>query len=215
MSRKGEAEGEAMKRSKEKTGKEKTGKEKPRKRARTTCQVMLAGTAVFLITGGILLWQGAEQGLLPGTSPRLFESNAVPTPEKLPAVKEIKEQLQEQADASSFRFQMNTRPVFADSSQAGDWCIINSIENRHHMVVVVKDDRGRELYRSQELKPGEQEMTGYLKEALEPGEYRAEAAAFAIDPETGEVAGSIETDILLTVEASEFPFPAQESAVLD
>lgn len=175
------------------------GEIRARKKVKTAYKALLAGTAAALATGGILLVQGFQKGSPPGISSQ-FDAGAVPSTEKPLTVKELSEVLQEQAQASSFRFKMNTSPVFADSRGEGDWCIINSIENRHHMVVLVSDPEGRALYQSRELRPGEQEMTGYLKETLEQGEYRAVATAFAIDPESGEVAGSVETDIILTVE---------------
>ena len=78
-------------------------------------------------------------------------------------------------------------------------CIINSPENTFYMLVVITDGSGKELYRSRELRPGGQEMTGELKEVLETGKHPATATAYAIDPGTGTTVGSVETGLIITI----------------
>ena len=115
-------------------------------------------------------------------------------------------QLQKAADESRFRFKMNTAPTVTWSADSGgdiqevDWHIVNSMENPWDMEVVVTSVQdGSELYRSARLKPGEREMSGQLETILEPGTYKAVATATAINPETGETAGTISADLTLTV----------------
>ena len=46
-------------------------------------------------------------------------------------------------------------------------------------------------------------MSGQLETTLEPGTYGAVATATAINPETGETAGTVSADLTLTVEAKQ------------
>ena len=88
--------------------------------------------------------------------------------------------------------------------QVADWYIVNSMENPWDMEVVITSTQdGSELYRSARLKPGEREMSGQLETTLEPGTYGAVATATAINPETGETAGTVSADLTLTVEAKQ------------
>ena len=88
--------------------------------------------------------------------------------------------------------------------QVADWYIVNSMENPWDMEVVITSTQdGTELYRSARLKPGEREMSGPLETTLEPGTYAAVATATAIDPETGEKAGTVSADLILTVSAKQ------------
>lgn len=88
--------------------------------------------------------------------------------------------------------------------QVADWYIVNSMENPWDMEVVITSTQdGTELYRSARLKPGEREMSGPLETTLEPGTYVAVATATAIDPKTGETAGTVSADLTLTVSAKQ------------
>lgn len=117
--------------------------------------------------------------------------------------------LQKAADESRFRFKMNTAPTVTwsgdlEDEQEADWYIINSMENPWDMEVVITSAQdGSELYRSARLKPGERELSGPLETTLEPGSYTAVATATAIDPESGETAGTVSADLTLTVEAKQ------------
>lgn len=151
---------------------------------------------------GVWFLQGSGKVSGEERSADLFDSNAALTKEKYLTEEEISEKLQKEADISRFRFQMNGRPFFEEEGAEGDWCIINSSENSHHMVVVVKDVEGKVLYQSRELRPGEQEMSGVLRGKVNKGENRAVATVLMIDPVSGVVAGSIETDLVLVVKAA-------------
>ena len=158
----------------------------------------------LLVTAGIaaaviLVWPAAGVGISSGAGPADLDSGVQSIRETEMGPEEILKQLQEEADNSSFRFKINTAPSFPSAREEGDWCIINSPVNTFYMRVVITDSNGRELYRSRELRPGGQEMTGLLMEDLEAGAYPATATAFAIDPETGETVGSAETALVITV----------------
>lgn len=155
--------------------------------------------AVFLCIGFLIwVWHGAKNP---------FDSNAVHN--KTLTEAEILGELQKAADESAFRFKINSlvsvvpKSAQSESDQIGDWNIINSIQNSCDMEVTITGKDGAVFYESRRLHPGEQELTGTLKEHLEPGTYEAEALAKAIDPETGEVLGNVTTDVSLNVEMQE------------
>ena len=161
-----------------------------------------------------------------GPYPWNMDSNA--TTQKPITQAEMQAQLQKAADESRFRFKMNTSPTVVwsmssrsetesmaetmieattasdDEVQMADWYIVNSVENPWAMEVVITSSQdGSEWYRSARLKPGEREMNGPLEVTLEPGTYEAVATATAIDPKTGETAGTVSADLTLTVTAKQ------------
>lgn len=155
-------------------------------------------TALFAATFSLVLWKRTAAGKYAAME---IDTNARPAGEKEmpPDPEAILEQIREEAEESSFRFKINSEPNFTSPEAEGDLCIINSPENTFYMLVVITDGSGKELYRSRELRPGGQEMTGELKEVLETGKHPATATAYAIDPGTGTTVGSVETGLLITV----------------
>ena len=155
-------------------------------------------TALFAAALSLVLWKRTAAGSYASMG---MDTNARPAGEKEmpPDPEEILEQIRKEAEETSFRFKINSEPNFTSPEAEGDLCIIDSPENTFYMRVVVTDGSGRELYRSRELKPGGQEMTGELKEVLETGKHPATATAYAIDPGTGTTVGSVETGLIITI----------------
>lgn len=172
-------------------------KRKRRKRVLTAAGLLAA--AGIILAGGFLFW--GRHG------PGEWKDDPNATTQKPLTRAEQQAQLQKAADESRFRFKMNTAPTVTwsgESVQEADWYIVNSMENPWDMEVVITSAQdGSDLYRSARLKPGEREMTGQLETTLEPGTYAAVATATAINPETGETAGTVSADLTLTVRAKQ------------
>lgn len=140
----------------------------------------------------------------------IFDRNAKKGSNDALTKEEIRAQLQDEADKSGFRIQINTAPTVQNSAEQGedaqqtaDWCIMNSVENTYNMKVVITMEDGTDIYQSKELVPGDQELIGALKKNLEPGTYALLATATAIDPESGDTVGTASTDLTLTVESQQ------------
>ena len=175
----------------------KRARQKRKKRIRTAAGLLIFAGVILVI--GFLFW--GRHGL--------WKDDPNATTQKPLTKAEQQAQLQKAADESRFRFKMNTAPTVtwsADSEevQEADWYIVNSVENPWDMEVVITSTQdGSQLYRSARLKPGERELSGPLEITLEPGSYTAVATATAIDPESGETAGTVSADLTLTVEAKQ------------
>lgn len=115
------------------------------------------------------------------------------------SIEKLQAQLQSQADASSFRLQINGRPrVTGDQAEL---LLGNPVENKLSLSVsIILNEDGETLYKSGSLVPGAQVLTAALKRTLPPGEYAATAVCTASDPETGGAVGSpVMIDLLLNV----------------
>ena len=164
--------------------------------------VAAVAAAGLLLCIGVTMWVRHGPGLDP---------NAIDSAQKPLTADEIQEQIQKEADEGAFRFKMNTAPNVTTRKdpqngkggeiQVAYWYITNSIDNASDMTVVITETDGTELYKSRQLKPGEQELSGPLEKKLEPGQYEATAVASAIDPESGDTVGSVTTEITLNVQA--------------
>ncbi len=177
--------------------------------------ILVVMTAAVLLCMGIFLW-GRHGPLTP------YDPNAVDTPQKPLSEGDMLRELQKAADESAFRFRINSEVTIVQgvtsgneegalsipeaeapnsgSHQYADWNIINSIENTCNMQVTITGEDKTVLYESCTLRPGEQELSGALQTELAPGTYNAEALAKAIDPETGEVVGTVTAEIILQVQ---------------
>lgn len=175
------------------------GRAKRKRRKRVLTAAGLLAAAGIILAGGFLFW--GRHG------PGAWKDDPNATTQKPLTRAEQQAQLQKAADESRFRFKMNTAPTVTwsgGSVQEADWYIVNSMENPWDMEVVITSAQdGSDLYRSARLKPGEREMTGQLETTLEPGTYAAVATATAINPETGETAGTVSADLTLTVRAKQ------------
>ena len=186
-----------------------------RRRIRALLAVLAA--IVLLCLGGLIWGRHGPQ------TP--YDPNAVDTPQKPLSEEDMLRELQKAADESAFRFKINSEVTVVQGGQVGDgeknspipssetetgwslasqqtadWNIINSIENNCNMEVSVTGKDGTLLFESRTLRPGEQELTGTLLTELAPGSHEAEATAKAIDPETGEVVGTVTAEIILQVQ---------------
>lgn len=188
--------------------------QKKRRRRRA---ILAALTVILLIILGVSLW-GRHGPLTP------YDSNAVDIPQKPLSEEDMLRELQKAADDSAFRFRINsevtvvqratsgngedaspipypeTKAPDSGSYQTADWNIINSIENTCNMQVTITGEDKRVLYESRTLRPGEQELSGALQTELAPGAYNVDATAKAIDPETGDVVGTVTAEITLNVQ---------------
>ena len=165
--------------------------------------------AAVLLCIGVKSWVG-HQGRL------AEDASAIDSSQKPLSESEMLKKIQEEADASAFRFKMNSEvavtwetsavpnspeaPSGESSRQTAQWNIINSIENSYNMQVTVTGEDGATLYESRVLHPGEQDLNGLLEIQLEPGTYQAEATAKALDPETEKVLGTVTAELTLHVE---------------
>lgn len=111
---------------------------------------------------------------------------------------EWQEYLQQEAEASSFRFLVNTAIVVGEDGQA-DLLLENSADNRDDLQAVLTLSDGREIYRSAVLAPGGQQLAAEPSIQLSPGVYPALVTVQALDRETGQVTGQAELDVTVTV----------------
>lgn len=116
---------------------------------------------------------------------------------------ELKEELQSQADASSFRLQLNARPAVRGNQ--AELLLGNPAGNQMNLSISISlDEDGEILYESGPLVPGAQVLTAELNKTLPPGEYHATAVCTAIDPVTGEAVGNpVQAGLLLIAVAPE------------
>ena len=163
----------------------------------------IAAVAVALLAVALLL--GGGMFAAHRVSQNRYDTNAVDlsTVERPKTKEELQLQIQKAADQSSFRFQMNSQPVLELSedgqSQTASWGIVNSIENKVDIEVVVHLDDGTEVYRSSRLKPGQQELKGNPEIPLEPGTYHAVATAHALEDGSDQELGTVTAELILEV----------------
>ncbi len=170
----------------------------PGRRKIVAASAVLAG---FLLLGGGLY--AAHR-----VSENRYDANAVDlsTVERPKTKEELQLQIQRAADQSSFRFQMNSQPVLKTTEdgqgQTAAWGIVNSIENKVDMEVVIQLDDGTEVYHSSRLQPGQQELKGSPLIRLEPGTYHAVATAYALETGSDQELGTVTAELVLEVEGS-------------
>lgn len=153
--------------------------------------------AVFLVAAILLgLWFPAA-----GRKKLAEDPNAVNVPRASPVdEKMLQEALQAQADAESFRVRINSRPAFGADGE-GDLLLQNPQENtRSLQVTVTLDETGKEVYQSEVIPPGGQELRVTLSYIPKPGKYEATAGISVIDPATGDAVGSMTAALCLIIE---------------
>lgn len=154
----------------------------------------------ILAVGGLLVLALLGLAFLRVKQPEVYEldTNAASMEEDGPqSIEKLQEQLQSQADVSSFRLQINGRPrVTGDQAEL---LLGNPVENKLSLSVsIILNEDGETLYKSGSLVPGAQVLTVALKRTLPPGDYPATAICTASNPETGGSAGSpVRIDLLL------------------
>lgn len=129
---------------------------------------------------------------------RFFDPNVVSSEDKPKVVEldEIRRGLQQEADSSYFRVKINS-VIAVDAEGKAELLIANSSENRYNMQVTITGEDGEEYYRSGELAPGEQVLTDTLKQKLSEGRHPAIVYFYALEPETGEIAGEVTAEVVL------------------
>ncbi len=152
--------------------------------------------AALLLSGGLLFMKYGSK--------KEYDANAIRSDMvERPLTKEaMRKQIQQAADASSFRFLMNAEPIvktLENGEQVGEFGIINSVENGADMEVVITLEDGTEVYHVACLKPGQQDLNGTLINKLPEGSYEATAVAYALDKGSGDAIGMVSTELTLQV----------------
>lgn len=162
--------------------------------------LVLAALAV-LTAAGIFIgyrYQGAEDDTeRPGKE---FDTDAVDSADRPISLseEEIQAQLQQNADESGFRVQINTRISVKD--QIADLLACNGIENSCSMILTITGEDGTVYYESGEMAPGDRILQVVLDTAPTAGSHPAVAVFQALDPGSGELLGQVTADVTLTVE---------------
>lgn len=110
------------------------------------------------------------------------------------------EEWPEKNEEGKFDFSINRTPYFETPESKGSLMIGNPPQNNYLMAVEIWLEDGVTLvYQSGTLKPNQCITDAPLSKTLEKGIYRAVACFTAIDPETMENLGTLETAITLQV----------------
>lgn len=168
------------------------GRSRKKGKGRRSKKTAAAGGLLVLVLLSIVLWRVVQPGAY------RQDPNAAPiADDKKEDLEKLKSQLQSQADQSSFRLQINAKPRVAGDQ--AELLLGNPAGNSLCLSVdLILNEDGKTLYESGTLVPGAQILTVTLTEELAPGEYPATAVCRAIDPATGEVAGTpVQADLIL------------------
>ncbi len=114
---------------------------------------------------------------------------------------QIQEMMQREADKSTFSFEVNARPVFADGDAEGNLRIANPPYNAYAIQVEIKlDDNQKTIFKTVKLQPNQYIEKAKLFEYLEAGEYSATATITAYDVETDEFVGTSSAKLIIRVD---------------
>lgn len=114
---------------------------------------------------------------------------------------QIQEMMQREADRTTFSFEVNARPVFADGDAEGALRIANPPYNVYAIQVEIKlDDNQKTVFKTVKLQPNQYIEKAKLFEHLEAGEYAATATISAYDVETDEFVGTSSAKLIIKVE---------------
>lgn len=172
---------------------EKKGK---RRRALIIWALLIAAALAFV--GFRLGWFGGQQALIagdlfPGASDQALAGHLPDMSEE-----QIKQQMQQIADASKFSFKINAQPIFENGASAGTL----RIENPHHnvypfVVEIFLANTQEKIYDSGGVLPNHHIDSAKLDIALAKGHHDAYAEIYAYDPESGEYQGK--STVTLTI----------------
>lgn len=150
----------------------------------------------------ILLLMIAYLGKKEEPSEQLYELDEKAKSEttKMATEKELRELLQENADASVYTLQIHSKPKFANGEAEGSLYIENPTSNFYDMQVMIQlDENQEEVYESKNLKPGEKIERDILKVKLDKGEYPATAIFKIYNPKTNTLIGQTAVGIIIYI----------------
>ena len=131
--------------------------------------------------------------------PYLFAEEAKEGPYILP--EPVYQESEKPMELTYFRIQINAKPVADKQSGRSNLMIGNPVDNKESVLVrLFLNETEEEIYCSEILKPGERSAYGVLSLIPEPGEYGVTAVFYILQPESTEISGEIEAELLLTVE---------------
>lgn len=100
---------------------------------------------------------------------------------------ELQKELQKQADASLFSFNINSKPVFENGKSEGNLRIANPQYNVYPIAVTIRLDGTNEvIFKSGKIQPNHYIEKAKLTKNLKKGEYKAVATIEAFDPNDNE-----------------------------
>jgi hypothetical protein len=115
---------------------------------------------------------------------------------------EIIASLNEKLEAGMINISMNTAPVFASGTAAGNLMIVNeSVNNYPQIVEISRNDTGEIIYTSGAIPVGSKIEQAALDMPLPAGTYDCTAMFHSVDPDTGDIIGSAGAVITVTIQS--------------
>ncbi len=98
--------------------------------------------------------------------------------------------LNEKVEEGMINISMNTTPIFANGTSAGNLMIVNESVNRYPQVVeILRNDTEEIIYKSGAIPVGSKIETAKLDVDLDAGDYDCTAMFYNVDPDTGNYLG--------------------------
>ncbi len=112
------------------------------------------------------------------------------------------ETVRQASSETDFVYQINTAPSFTKNGKDGELCIGNPAVNHYLMVVEIRLDGSESVcYQSQFIAPNQYIEKSSLKLIPgSPGVYPATAYINAVDPQTLDLVGTLETPVTVTIQ---------------
>ena len=155
--------------------------------------------AVWLCAGIVIAIAGAAIWRYHNSKTYRFSEDAVSGSYEMP-VNHIMENLQNMADVSAIRIQINARPELDAYNGTCNLFAGNPSDNKQNMKVAVMLDETEEiLYESELLTPGSRKAYVTFDQIPEAGEHAATAIFSVLDPESGEVIGAVDAGLVIMV----------------
>lgn len=112
------------------------------------------------------------------------------------------ENVRQATSETDFAYQINTAPSFTRNGKDGELLIGNPSVNRYLMVVEIRLEGSESVcYQSQFIAPNQYIEKGSLKLIPgSPGVYPATAYINAVDPQTLDLVGTLETPVTVTIQ---------------
>lgn len=151
--------------------------------------VLLLVLVVLVIAGAVVYWVRASPSMDPDAKPKNSHNMTA---------EEWNQYLQEQADQSQFRFQVN-RVITVEPDGTADLLLENAAENKTDMQATLTLSDGTVLYRSAILPPGGQELLVELTQLPTSGSHTGTVTIQALDATSGAVTGQAEVEVSMEV----------------